>query len=301
MKNSKDIYQQRINKAIDYINSNLNKSIPLAELASESYFSPYHFHRIFTAVTGESVNEFTNRVRIEKSMRLLKYSKDSISNIAYDCGYSSPSIFSRAFKQYLEVSPSYFRKNGDLNNSKIRKELFPVDQYHCDMNEDELKTNFPVEIKELPQRRIAYIRVLDSYKEGVVIKAFANLIEWAKEVKLFKSETIFGMSLDDPMVTPKEKYRYEVCITIPKNFKVDSPLIQTITLPKCLYATSSVSGSSNVVATAIKYLFNEWLINSSYEPEHQAGLEIFNDKKNILNWEYLDLDLCIPIKKIKAI
>jgi AraC family transcriptional regulator len=74
-----------------------------------------------------------------------------------------------------------------------------------------------------------------------------------------------------------------------------------MTLPKCKYAVSSVSGSFNLVATAIKYLFNDWLINSSYEPEQQAGLEIFNDKKNILNWEHLDLDLYVPVKKIKLI
>lgn len=301
MKKSQDIYQLRINKAIDYINNNLNKSISLVELASVSYFSPYHFHRIFKAITGESVNDFTNRVRIEKSIKLLKHSKKTISDIAYECGYSSPSTYSRAFKQYFEVSPTFFRKNKEFKNSKISKVLFPVEQYHCNMNESELKDQFPVKIKEFPERRIAYIRVFDSYKEGVVIKAFQDLIEWSKAMHLFDSESIFGMSIDDPTVTPKEKYRYEVCITIPKDLKVESQQIQTLVLPRCKYATSSVAGSFNLIATAIKYLFNDWLINSDYEPEHQAGLEIFNDKKNILDWSYLDLDLCIPIKDIQLI
>lgn len=301
MNKSSDVYKKRINKAIDYINSNLNKTITLSELASESYFSPYHFHRIFTAVTGETVNDFINRVRIEKSMKLLKYSKDSISDIAYNCGYSSPSTFSRAFKQYLEMSPSNYRKSRKIQNSKIRKELFPIEEYHCPMKEDELKNNFPVQIKDFPQRRIAYIRVLDSYKDGVVLKAYERLINWSKKMNLFSSQTIFGMSIDDPLVTPKEKYRYEVCITIPNNLKIEDSLIQAMILPKCKYATTSVSGSFNEVATAIKYLFNDWLINSEYEPEQQAGLEIFNDKRNILNWKHLDLDLCIPVKKINLI
>ena len=121
MNKSTDVYRQRVNKAIDYINSHLNEKISLSELASVSHFYPYHFHRIFTAVTGESVNDFTSRVRIEKSMKLLKYSKDSISDIAYNCGYSSPSIFSRAFKQYVEMSPSAYRKSGKIKNSKISK------------------------------------------------------------------------------------------------------------------------------------------------------------------------------------
>ncbi len=167
-----------------------------------SYFSPYHFHRIFTAVTGESVNDFTHRVRLEKSMKLLKYTNDSISDIAYNCGYSSPSIFSRSFKQYLEVSPSSYRKSGKIKNSKIRKELFPVEDYHCNMNEDELKASFPVDIRDFPERRIAYIRVLDSYKDGLVLEAFEKLMDWSKKMKLFSSETIFEMSSDAPMVAP---------------------------------------------------------------------------------------------------
>ena len=301
MKKSLDIYQLRINKAIDYINNNLHKSISLNELAKVSYFSPYHFHRIFTGVTGESVNDFTNRVRIEKSIRLLKHSKNTIADIAYTCGYSSPAVYSRAFKQYFEVSPSYFRKHKDFKDSKIRKVLFPVEQYHCNMNEEELKANFPVTIKTWPERRIAYIRVFDSFKEGVVLKAYEELIEWAKDMNLFNSETFFGMSVDDPTVTPKEKYRYEVCMTIPNDVKIENSRIQTMVMPECKYAVCTVSGSFNLVATAINYLFSDWIINSNYEPEHMAGLEIFRDKTNILNWEYLDMDLCIPIKDIKNV
>ena len=168
------------------------------------------------------------------------------------------------------------------------------------MNEEELKTSFPVEIRSFPKRRVAYIRVLDSYREGVVQNAFKDIITWAKKMNLFHSEKIFGMSIDDPMVTPKEKYRYEVCITIPENFTVDADnYIETSILPKCKYAVTTVSGNLNMVATATYYLFNNWLINSSYEPDHQPGLEIFLDKENICNWNHFDLELCLPIKNIK--
>jgi AraC family transcriptional regulator len=159
---------------------------------------------------------------------------------------------------------------------------------------------FPVTIRDFPRRRVAYIRVLDSYREGVVLKAFADLVEWAKKVDLFDSETIFGMSIDDPLVTPKEKYRYEVCITIPEKIKVDAKYIETTTLPECKYGVVSVSGDQSLAATATNYLFANWLINSPYEPEHLHGLEIFRNKENVCNWEYLDLDLCIPVKKISG-
>lgn len=301
MSKSIEIYKSRINKVIDFVNENLDRAIPLDELAEVAYFSPYHFHRIFVAVTGESVNDFTNRVRLEKTARLLRYGKNAIADIGGECGFSSASTFSRAFKQHFGISPSAYRKGAPIENSKIRKELFPVKDYHCNMTGEEIIEKFPITVKDFPDRRVAYIRVLDSYREGVVIKAFEDLVGWAKRADLFDSETIFGMSVDDPMVTPKEIYRYEVCITIPEDFKVEkNDVVETMTLSKCKYAVASVSGTFNEVATVTNYMFNDWIINSDFEPEHQPGMEVFRDKENVCNWEYFELDLCVPVKKIKA-
>lgn len=299
MNSSNQIYQARINKVIDYVNNNLTKTISLSELAAEALFSPFHFHRIFVAVTGESINFFTNRVRLEKAARLLKFSKKSIGDVSIECGFSSPSTLSRSFKKYFAISPSAYRKDGKIENSKICKELFPLNEYLEPMTDAELKSNFPVVIKELPHRRVAYIRVVDSYREGVVQEAFEKLIAWARQERLFDSETIFGMSIDDPMTTPKEKYRYEACITIPDSYKkIIDERIDVMEMPKCKYAVIHVTGHFTYVATATHYLFNSWLVNSSYEPEHLHGLEIFLDKENINNWEHFDLELCLPVKAI---
>ena len=297
MNPSSEVYKKRINKVIDYVINNLDRSVSLDELAQVSFFSPYHFHRIFVAVTGETVNGFTNRVRLEKAARLLKFSKASVADIAYDCGFSSGATLSRSFKQYFELSPTSYRKSGQIENSKIRKALPPIQQYHCDMSVAEMQAKFPVEVKAFPQRRIAYLRVPNSFEEGVALKAFGELVDWAKEVGLFDSQQIFGMSKDDPLITPLEKYSYEVGITLPDNFEVkpsDRP--DTMVLPPCHYAVASVSGTFNEVATATYYLFNHWLINSAYEPEHQFGMEIFRENANVCNWEHFDLDLCVPVK-----
>lgn len=294
------VYQKRINSVIDYITENLDKSFSLDELAAIAHFSPYHFHRIFVALIGESVNFYTNRARLEKSARLLKFTNHTISEVAYNCGFSSPATFSRSFKQYFDTTPSAFRKVGDIKNRKICKELFPLEEYLVPMTLKEKIANFPVIIKQFPKRKVAYIRVLDSYKEGVVIKAFEQLIDWAKQNQLFHKAQFFGMSLDDPMVTPQEKYRYEACLSIPDDIQIEGTNeVEIMQLPACKYATSIVSGNINIIATATSYLFNDWLINSRYEPEHQFALELFLDKENICNWDHFDLELCIPVKSLK--
>jgi len=81
-------YAQRIDRVIDYLRGNLDRPVKLAELADVACFSEFHFHRIFRAVSGETLNSFTNRLRLEKAARLLRYSEQSLTDIALDCGFS---------------------------------------------------------------------------------------------------------------------------------------------------------------------------------------------------------------------
>jgi len=297
-----DIYRARINMVIDHVNTHLDQSFKLDELAAIANFSSFHFHRIFVAVVGESLNFYTNRVRLEKGAKLIKYSKQSMSEIAYASGFSSPATFSRSFKNYFGISPTAYKKGGKIENSKICKELFPLSEYLVPMSLKEKARQFPVVIKEFPRRKIAYIRVVNSYTEGVVAEAFTELINWTKQEGIYNDVTFFGMSMDDPLVTPQEKYRYEACAQIPDSFTFNMhSKIREMYIPKAQYASTVVSGDIKIVATATNYLFDNWLLNSEYEPAHMHGIEIFLDKDNINNWEHFDLELCIPIVPLKKI
>lgn len=299
MNNSKSIYTARIDRVTEYLRSHLAESPSLEELAKVAHFSPFHFHRIFTAITGETLNSFANRLRLEKSARLLRYSDHSATTIAFDCGFSSSSTFSRSFKEYFEITPSEYRKNPKIQKSKICKDLFPIDEYVNPMTHAELEKLYPVEIREFPERRIVFERLIGAYQENVVLNAFERLVRWAKYVRLFRTETFFGMSLDDPSVTPMEKYRYEACLTVPAYFDLDpnAGFSETV-LPECKYAVTRVSGDINVVTTAVNYLFDKWLINSRFEPEHLPALEVFLNRNEVCNWNHFELEICIPVKPI---
>src|SRR5215467_754770 len=101
-------YVQRINRVIDYLRANLSRQIKLEELAKVACFSDFHFHRIFGAVSGETLNGFTNRIRLEKAARLLRYSDRSLTDIALDCGFSSSATFARAFRSGYDTTPTEF-------------------------------------------------------------------------------------------------------------------------------------------------------------------------------------------------
>ena len=289
-------YSQRIDRVIDHLRGNLHRPVKLAELANIACFSEFHFHRIFTAISGETLNNFTNRLRLEKAARLLRYSEQSLTDIALDCGFSSSATFSRAFRSGYDTSPSQFRKSGEIKKSKIRKELCPEDEYGLDMSAAEKKAAFPVRLIDLPARQVAYIRVTNAFEMDRVLAALKTVIEWAKSQDVFSQGTLFGMTVDDPHVTPKHLYRYEVCLASALPFKCAEGMSR-LRMSAMRYAAIKVSGDIHKVATAWDYLYRDWLVNSAYEPEHAPALEVFLDKECAMDWSHFELDLCLPIRK----
>ena len=292
-------YAQRINRVIDYLRANLDRQVKLAELARVACFSEFHFHRIFSAVSGETVNHFTNRLRLEKAARLLRFSHQSLTDIAFDCGFSSSATFSRAFRSAYDASPSEFRKTGRIKKSKIGKELATGQEYVLPMSDQEKRTAFPVRLIDLPERHVAYIRVTNAFDLDKLLAVFKQIIDWATAQGIFSQGTLFGMTVDDPDVTPKHLYRYEVCFASSSPFQCMQGMSK-LKMPAMRYAATQVSGDIRKVATAWDYLVRSWLIKSTFEPEHAPALEIFLNKENATNWSQFELELCLPVRKLSG-
>src|SRR6056297_785715 len=113
-------YISRINMVIDYIEDHLSQDMSLVELAEVAGFSKYHFHRIFYSFMKETLFQFIQRVRLQKAAdKLCMNTNASITDIAYDCGFSSSAAFSRSFKSFFNQSPSQYRaKKGNVCNQK---------------------------------------------------------------------------------------------------------------------------------------------------------------------------------------
>lgn len=104
-------YLRIINEAEDYIEQNLNSKIYLKDIANSLCISKYHFHRIFSEYSSESLYQYISRIKLERSAILLTIFKDlSITEIAYRYGYSESSAYCRSFKRYFLITPSEFRK-----------------------------------------------------------------------------------------------------------------------------------------------------------------------------------------------
>ncbi|WP_000845449.1 helix-turn-helix domain-containing protein, partial [Vibrio mimicus] len=119
-------YHQRIRPVLRYLETNFDQPLNLEEVALQAHLSPYHFHRIFKAVVGETLGDFMRRLKMEKSASVLFYHKRSITEVALDFGFSSSQAFAKAFKQHFGLTASQVRECQDIEafsqlmrNSKI--------------------------------------------------------------------------------------------------------------------------------------------------------------------------------------
>jgi AraC-like DNA-binding protein len=100
----------RIQKSIDYIEIHLCDDIKLAEIAKQSYFSEFHFNRLFKKAMGTSVMEYVRERRLSEAAMELTETNEKITDIALKYQFSSEESFSRAFKKRYGASPRYYRK-----------------------------------------------------------------------------------------------------------------------------------------------------------------------------------------------
>ena len=200
-KTTQEEYQKCVNAVVDYSNLHLGEEIDLKSLAKISHFSPYYFHRIMKAFLGEPIGTFIVRTRTEAAARLLRYSELPVAEIAYRIGYSSPSSLSKVFKQLYGISPIEYRNN---KNFVIMKPAI----IWADL---EMKR----EIREVPARNYLYIRLFGDYKMNDYGGTYFRLMEFAKAENLsFNDFSPYCIYHDDPKVTPADKLRTDVCISL---------------------------------------------------------------------------------------
>jgi AraC family transcriptional regulator len=294
---NENLYTQRLNLVINYIRENLSGNLSLETLAQVAGFSPFHFHRIFKTLTGETLNDFVSRVRLERAVALLKASpQTSITSAALACGFSSVSRFSQAFKAHYGFTARQWDRKSVLKNSKNRQVLVDFPHYTlAELNTIAANHEFTVYIRPLPPTYLAYIRVSDSYKPLKVVSAYERLLNWysAKGGNLAHT-TLFGMSQDDPDVTPLALCRYDFCLSVPEHWQSEGE-ISTRRFPACQIAYIRCKGDIFKVDRAWQYLFNYWLPRSHYQPDNLPALEIYRRQPFELGWEIYDLDCAIPI------
>jgi AraC family transcriptional regulator len=293
-----NLYLQRLNAVIGYIRENLTEDLSLQTLAQVAGFSPFHFHRIFKSLTDETVNEMVTRFRLERAAVLLRASpRLTLTAAAFECGFQSVSVFSRTFKKYFGLTARQWDRQSPLKNSKNGQVLDGFPRYTIENLSDMAeRAEFEVRIRSLPAQRLAYTRVQDAYSQfSQVVQAYQRLINWyCARGGTFEKTTLYGMSQDDPEVTPLKLCRFDWCLSVPTNWQA-AGAVSVTDFPACQVATIRCTGDLSQEDRAIQYLFRYWLPRSRYQPDNLPGMEIYHRQPAELGWETFDLECAVPI------
>ena len=303
-------YKVRINRAIQYIEVNLTNKISLSEVADVSHFSAYHFHRIFTGIVGETVNDYIIRRRLEGAVNLLIFKTElSVTQVALDSGFSSAANFSKAVKLHFGFSPSEIRNPDKVKNSKIGKisskygkdfnpsDLYPNRITNEVMNKTNLEdTNMNVEVRELDRQRVCTLASERGYEPDAIYQAWDKLIEWATFNGIQQgSQERFAFAYDNPTVTPVDKCRYTASVVISEDVQVKSPFLVS-EIPKGKYAVFHFKGSPEETIKAQLSIYSDWLPNSGFEPDDFPMLERYMNDARIDG--YVEMEIHVKLKEL---
>ncbi|MCE0492732.1 AraC family transcriptional regulator [Vibrio salinus] len=219
-------YQLRLRPVIRYLEKHFNEPLNLNEVARLANLSPYHFHRTFKAVQGETLAEFLRRLRLQAAASELFYKKVSVTNAALNYGFSSSQSLAKAFRCHFGVAPSAFRecitvgafshlaKNSKIGhaNSKKGNALNSSSSY---TDTQYLTGRINMKTEHFDPSALAYVRVTGPYGEGYE-EACDKLWAWASPNGFAKNTCIF-IYHDNPEITPAEKCRTDICLMVPDN------------------------------------------------------------------------------------
>ena len=309
---SRNEYLARINRVMEYIESHYNEPVKLDTLASVANFSPFHFHRVFSVLTGETPADYFLRIRIEKAAQQLKdYPAKSISDIVFDCGFSSMALFARTFKKHFGMSATdyrrtempllvkdgvYYSKNGQPL-SKKSKIYVALNHELCTVNLKQLIImETKVTVKEMPDMEVIYVRHTGAFEK--IGEAYGKLMQFAGPRGLLASPSARTVTVyhDDPSVTEISKVRQSACLTVDRDVQVERE-IGKMTVKGGKYAI----GHFEIRETEFEQAWNTmclWLSESGYEPGEGTPLEYYyNDHMQHPERKFI-LDICIPVKAL---
>ena len=93
----------------EYLNDNITNTVTLDVISENIGVSKYYLHRIFKEIMAKTPLEYLTWIRLNKAKNKLKHSRNSIFEIAVDCGFENSSYFSNVFKKHIGISPSEYR------------------------------------------------------------------------------------------------------------------------------------------------------------------------------------------------
>lgn len=290
-------YLNRIEKAITFVESNLESGIRLQDVAREACFSKYHFTRIFHALVGETMWSYVRKRRLTKASEDLIQSKEPISSIAYKYQFESPESFTRSFKGRYHQTPGQYRKKQTYQVAFNRSRLTARRLRHLDTGiQNEPK------IKKIDGFHVIGIEGKSTLVKNQLYDLWNVFLNRLNEIKTIATPDIYFE------VHPYQNENELTDYTEDTEFKkiasvgVRSPNYIPVGMKSCKvqggkYAVFTHHGPIPNLQMSYDYIWGTWLSTSGHYPDERDDFERYdrNRFKGLHN-PNTEVDIYVPLK-----
>lgn len=271
-------YAARIGRVVDYLHDHLEDELNLDLLADVAAMSRWHWHRVYTAMQGETVAATVRRLRLARAADRLANSGGDIAEIATRAGYSTAEAFARAFKQSYGATPAAYREAG--SHSRFKAAQLAVDA-----------VGFPVELVELSALRCIARPHRGSYM--AIDRAFGQLFAEALQAgSVAQPPRMIGVYFDDPDSVAEEALRSAACLVIEGEVPGGLERLET---RGGAYARLSYTGPYADMRGAYRWMMGVWLPASGYEADDGPILEFYLNSPADTPPMELRTDILLPV------
>ena len=282
-------YEERILRVLIHLQQNLEQEPSLEDLAAVAHFSPFHFHRIFRGMTGESVAAYKRRLRLEWAAGQLRQTSDTVIRIALAAGFESHAAFSRAFKTQLGHTPSEWRTA--VQSGTAAAHCFnPRDLITGQQGDSGMETKI---VKE-DEVRVAFVRHVGPY-EGCGAAWSKMCTHLGAQGRLAGGLPMIGLSYDDPEVTPADKIRYDACVPVSDDFEPAGGVGVQV-LPAGTFVRATHHGPYEKLNLIYAALMGRWLPDSGRRAKLAPSREIYLNDPESTAPEDLVTDILVPLE-----
>jgi AraC family transcriptional regulator len=282
-KESPNEYKIRINQVINFILQNLSEDLSLEKLAKIADYSPFHFQKIFKSLVGESPKQYVNRVRLETAAHALVIHREkSVTEIAFDHGFSSSATFARSFKNYFGVSSEKFR-TASLDER--------ADEYRI----ADSTSYVSIEAVNVTIERVSgFCGIFVNAKlddEGAIQTAFRKVVQLAETHDLLTKESKFVG------VIYLHSNIYRAMVTTNSNSLIPVKL-NTLDIASGKFATLDSYTNPSDRISGLRSFAEFWLPKSGYRIADIVGYEILAENPAQKPFNEIKKKIYIPIKPI---
>ncbi|RKQ33205.1 AraC family transcriptional regulator [Oceanobacillus halophilus] len=282
---------QRMVDSIQYIESHLNKTLTINEIASIAHMSKFHYQRMFHMLTGFTVSEYIRNRRLTLAANDLVHSDSKVIEIALNYGYESPEAFAKAFRKIHGISPSSARKESQSLKA------FPKLSFQIQIKGD-VEMDYRITEKEAFEVIGKGIRTTtidgENYKNIASFWEESNSNGFSDRLaKVCGSLGLIGVCMD----FDKKQEHLTYFIGAEKQIKDLPKEWEEKRIPASTWAVFPVQGSMpDAMPKVWERIFSEWFPSTNYEHAGGPELEVYLSDENPANEDYYS-EIWIPVRK----